>query len=266
MSHDILNQALNGEGLQDTFVVDCHGHLDDWKGAINVDVDIDSIIRRMDRIGIDVACVNKWNCPEIRRANDDVAAAIRKYPDRIVGFAANTPSMGREKTRAELKRCFEELGFKGVKVHNAYESSFPMRDQFRTHEYADALEAIWEFADEQACPVLCHGYLTPDVARRYPRATFIAAHACGSRATADMYAEFANVVFDTASSNTGRGNVEYFIRRVGVDRILYGSDLPYADPAYRIGQVIGTRVSDEELRKILGANMASLLGLERSAG
>ena len=260
MNYEILKQALNGSTLRDTFIVDCHGHLDEWKATVNTDVDIDSMICRMDRIGIDVACVNKWNCPDIRRANDDVAAAIAKYPDRIAGFAANTPSMGRQQTRDELKRCFEELGFKGVKVHNGYEA-LPGRDQVSTHEYADALEAIWEFVDEQACPVLCHGFLTPDTARQYPHGKFIAAHACGQRGTADNYADCPNVYFDTATSSLGRGNIEYFVKRVGVERVLYGSDLPYANPAYRIGQVIGTRLTDEDLKSVLGANMAGLLGM-----
>ncbi len=261
-SYTILEKALNGETLKDTLIVDCHGHLDHWKAAVNIGVDIDSMIDRMDRIGIDMACINKWNCPEIRRANDDVGAAIRKYPDRVAGFAVNTPSMGRQKTRDELKRCFEELGFKGVKVHNGYETQMPLRDQIRMHDYADALEAIWEFVDEQACPVLCHGYLTPNTAKQYPNGKFIAAHACGQRGNADNYADCPNVYFDTACSGVGRGSIEYIVKRVGAERVLYGSDLPYADPAYRIGQTIGTRLTDDVLIKVLGQNMAALLGLE----
>jgi len=200
---------------------------------------------------------------DLKQANDDVGAAIRKHPDRIVGFAASSPSFGTNWVRDELKRCFEELGCTGMKVHNAYER-LPMRDQSGTREYREALEATWEFADERACPVLCHGFLSPDVAGRYPRAKFIAAHACGQRGTADTYADYPNVYFDTACSGTGRGNVEYFAKRVGAERVLYGSDLPYANPAYRIGQVIGTRVGDDDLRKILGGNMARLLGLKHS--
>jgi len=263
MSYEILEQALNGVPLRDVFIVDCHGHLDLWKPNINVAADIDGIIRSMDCVGIDMVCLNKWNCPDLKQANDDVGAAIRKHPDRIVGFAASSPSFGTNWVRDELKRCFEELGCTGMKVHNAYER-LPMRDQSGTREYREALEATWEFADERACPVLCHGFLSPDVAGRYPRAKFIAAHACGQRGTADTYADYPNVYFDTACSGTGRGNVEYFAKRVGAERVLYGSDLPYANPAYRIGQVIGTRVGDDDLRKILGGNMARLLGLKHS--
>lgn len=262
--HTILHKALSGRKLADVFVVDCHGHLDLWKAVPAVTkMDIESIIENMDRIGIDVACLNKWNCPDIEAANDDVADAMRKYPHRVAGFAATTPSLGRETTHDELKRCFDELGFKGIKVHNGYEA-LPLRDQANLPEYGAALEGIWEFAAQKACPVLCHGFLTPEIAQRYPEATFLSAHAGGVREQAWNCLACKNVYFDTANSLVMRGNIEYLVKVVGAERVLYGSDLPYADPAYRIGQVIGTRLNDEQLRKILGENMAAILGLEQS--
>lgn len=59
----------------------------------------------------------------------------------------------------------------------------------------------------------------------------------------------------------GLGNLDYFIQRVWEDRSLYGSDMPVANPAYRLGQIVGTRVPDGTLRKILGENLARLLGV-----
>jgi len=136
-----------------------------------------------------------------------------------------------------------------------------MRDQFDTKDFRDALDAIWQLADVTACPVLCHGFLTPEVARSYPRAKFIAAHACGSRQHAEQFRGQPNVYYDTAASTLGRNSVEYFVEHFGVEKILYGSDLPYANPACRIGQVIGGRLDDKTLDKILGGNMAGLLGI-----
>ena len=262
--YTILNTALSGRKLSDILVVDCHGHLDLWKAAPAVmKTGIDGIIENMDRIGIDVVCINKWNYPDMKAANNDVARAIRRYPDRVAGFAATMPSLGRETMHDELKRCFDELGFKGIKVHNGYET-LPLRDQTNLPEYADALECIWEFAAQKECAVLCHGFLTPEIARRYPEAIFLSAHAGGVREQSWNCLECKNVYFDTANSLVMRSNIEYLVDVVGAERVLYGSDLPYADPAYRIGQVIGTRLNDEQLRKILGENMALILGLKQS--
>ena len=259
--YQILKKAFTGGKITDIFIVDCHGHLGLWKDSFPFKVEIEVIIQDMDRIGIDVVCLNKFNCPDIKLANDDIGKAVKSYPDRVVGFAATVPSLGKENTEDELKRCFDELGFKGIKVHEGYDT-FYLRDQVGLPEYQSAVESIWEFAAEKRCSVLCHGLITPEVAKRYPEAIFIIAHAGGDRRTVWRYADQKNVYFDTAASSTLRGNIEWIVEKVGVERVLYGSDLPYANPAYRIGQVIGTRLKDEVLRKILGENMANILKKE----
>lgn len=255
-----LQKALNGECLSGLYIADCHGHLDFWKPSLPYGVDADSIVERMDRVGIDVVCLNKWNCPDLYSANTDVGLAQKKYPDRIVAFAATSPAIGRSRTTDELRRCFDELGFRGIKVHNAYEQ-LPLRNQWNLPEYQQAVEAIWEFAANARCPVLCHGFLTPEIAVRYPDAAFIYAHAASVRESVYMYAECDNVYLDTAASTTLRGNVRYLVDHGRVDRILYGSDLPIADPAYRIGQILSSELSEDELKMIMGLNLARLLDL-----
>lgn len=260
---DILKSALAGKRLAQVLIVDCHGHLDFWKPAFRFSpTSAEGMLATMDRIGIDVLCINKWNCPDVEEANRDVAKVIRQYPDRFVGFATTGPSLGKEFNLTQLKRAFEEWGFRGIKVHTGYDAHL-LRDQTALPEYGETMESIWRFAAEQRCPVLCHGFLTPEIARRYPQARFIAAHAGGERQYAHRYRECPNVYFDTANSLTGRGNIEYFVQKVGAERILYGSDMPYANPAFRLGQVLATRVGDPAMRKILGENMAKILGIEK---
>lgn len=259
-AYGIMERALRGERLDDVFIIDAHGHLDYWKIALNARVDAGAIVAAMDRLGVDLACLNKWNCPDLRRANDDVAAALRQYPGRFVGFAATGPALGPEANRAELRRCFDELGFQGVKVHQSYET-LPFRDTANLRVATAALEAIWEFCDERRCPVLCHGFLTPAYARAFPHARFLAAHAGGCRHYTETFADCPNVYFDTANSTTLAGNIEHFVDCGWADRVVYGSDLPYASQAYRLGQVVASRVPDPIMRRILGENMAQVLGL-----
>jgi predicted TIM-barrel fold metal-dependent hydrolase len=258
MSREILDTLLAGEPLTKWRVVDCHGHLGEWKGAGALVGGPDELVAAMDRVGIDVLWINKWNCPDLRRANDDVAAALRRFPDRFVGFAATCLAWGK-RNRDELTRCFDELGHRGVKVHSAYED-LPLRDLRGLPAYEEGLAAIREFAGERGCPVLCHGHLTPDVARKYPDAKFLYAHAGGVRSAAHSFADCPNVHFDTASSGTLRGNIEYFVGHGLGDRVLFGTDMPYANPAMRLGQVVGSRLTDEQLAPILGGNADRLLG------
>lgn len=258
-NHRILNQALNGQTLRDVLVFDCHGHLDPWMPLSGMRMDAEWLIARMDRIGIARLCINKFNCPDVVQGNTDVGVALRKHPGRFAGFAATQPCLGKSAVVDELKRCFDELGHIGVKISNAYET-LPLRGMWGLPEFNDAMEAIWEFAAGRKCALLCHWKVPVEVIRRYPDAKFILAHALSVREYATLYGPYPNAYFDTAASSTLRGNLEYFIQRVGEDRILYGSDMPVANPACRLGQIVGTRVPDGTLRKILGENLARLLG------
>ena len=257
----ILDAALLGRTLDDEFVVDCHGHIDHWKLMSGIDCDVDSMIADMDRVGIDVLCINKWNCPDIFQSNTDVANALKKYPGRFVAYATTQPCLGKQATLDELKRCFDELGFSGIKIHNAYET-LPMRDMWYLPEFQEAMDVIWSFAADRRCSLLCHWLVPEEVLKRYPEAQFIIAHSLGIPHYANTYAPYPNAYFDTAASTNLRGNLEHFVALVGAERILYGSDMPYANPAYRLGQVVGTRVPDADIRKIIGGNMARLLNLE----
>jgi predicted TIM-barrel fold metal-dependent hydrolase len=56
-------------------------------------------------------------------ANDLLAAAMKKYPDRFGGFASLAPK-DPEWAATELERCVKELGFKGWNTHSNYGDSY----------------------------------------------------------------------------------------------------------------------------------------------
>ena len=51
------------------------------------------------------------------------------------------------------------------------------------------------------------------------------------------------------------------IRRIGVNRVLFGSDWPWFDPLRAIGQISKLGFSGEEEQMILGKNAARVFGL-----
>src|SRR5687768_13475111 len=55
-------------------------------------------------------------CDVARRANDVLAAAIARHPDRFAGFAA-LPMQDPAAAARELRRAVRELGFKGALVN-----------------------------------------------------------------------------------------------------------------------------------------------------
>ncbi len=85
-------------------------------------------LRAMDAAGISIQVLSLTN-PHIqyfepsegtawaRRVNDELATAVRKYPDRLVGLASVAPQSP-EEAADELERAVTELGLKGVCIQS----------------------------------------------------------------------------------------------------------------------------------------------------
>jgi hypothetical protein len=91
-------------------------------------------IREMDAGGVDLAVVSLTSPGAehfepltgtrlARLANDTLAMAIDKYPDRLTGFAALAPR-DPEAAAKELERAVKDLGLKGWKTHSNFGDSY----------------------------------------------------------------------------------------------------------------------------------------------
>ena len=126
--------------------IDCHMHV---RGAdVNWGWDHnDRIIEAADALGIDQLAVSipvMRGMPEyatIRRCNDDVIAAMKQYPDRLLGYCYIVP--GHSESQDEISRCFD-AGMIGIKLYNQYKICDPV------------VYPVLERAIEEAVPVLEH--------------------------------------------------------------------------------------------------------------
>jgi predicted TIM-barrel fold metal-dependent hydrolase len=91
-------------------------------------------IREMDAGGVDLAVVSLTSpgaehfTPAVgtrlaKLANDALATAIERYPDRLAGFAALAPR-DPEAAAKELERAVKDLGLKGWKTHSNFGDSY----------------------------------------------------------------------------------------------------------------------------------------------
>ncbi len=254
----LIEMCGTDEPLADLLVIDGHCHVDWWIGMYSIERRIEGIIEVADAVGIDRLCINYAACPEMRRANDTVAGCMRRYPDRVEGICyVDLFAGGEQVQRAELTRCFDELGFRGIKIIDRRGGFHPQtRDWF---DEDDPLRPTWEFAQERGAAILCHGYLTYEIARRYPGANFIMAHASGAPAQMLKLAELPNTFADMSATSMLAGTLELLCERIGAERILYGSDLPASDPAQRLGMVMAAQIPERAKELILGRNMQGLL-------
>jgi len=114
-------------------------------------------------------------------------------------------------------------------------------------------------------PILCHGYLTHEIAARYPGANFIMAHASSAPAQMLRPAELPNTFADMSATSMLAGTLELMCERIGPKRILYASDLPASDVGQRLGMVMAVKISEAARELILGHNMQRLLDEVRQA-
>jgi len=247
--------------IDGTMVIDFHGHTGgNESNGMNDDPEL--MIRTLDAANVDRACI--FNCfhPTGRPGNDLTASFVAKYPDRFIGFGFVSPLLSAEEIRDELTRCFDELGFIGIKVYSNY---YPWGYD-DPHYYP-----IYEFADERNAPLIFHSSIEPlsrpvmlaNVAPMFPNAYFVAGHsgnmpAPRTEAIAGAQA-YPNYYLETCSTYRTPGIIEELVAGAGADRILYGSDQPLMDPRPQIGKILTADITDEAKRLIIGDNARRLL-------
>ena len=259
-----------GEPLRDEFVFDAHGHIG-HEGAMGTAewcaprADADELVRTMDRLGVDRSFVSSFAglLTGDPAANDITLAAVARHPGRLLGYACINPRYP-EVMRQELARVAAG-GLRGYKPYPP-RHAVPILDARH--------RPILEWCDREGLPVLCHGwtvgpqYVTPDdldvLAPMYPGAKFLSAHTGGCWEFAEALAPVArahpNIYAEVTYPDTNYGMIEYLVREVGADRVVFGSDGLLIDPAPQLGWVAWARILVEDKRKVLGLNTARLTG------
>jgi len=261
----ILDQVKSALPLDDALAIDCHGHLGSWQLLHMARNTVEDTVETMDRLGIDKLCLSPFlGCfCDFRRGNDALGEALRQYPDRLIGQFTVNPHYADE-IAAELERCQSEYGVRMLKIH-------PF-----CHEYpadGEGYRPLWAFANDHRLVVLSHTWesdkncgpgMFGKIAADYPGAKIILAHAGGTqegcRQTIEVVQAHDNLYLDTATSQLHIGMIERFVREVGAERVLFGSDIPLLDPAAQLGRIAFAKIKEEEKEMMLGLNAKRLLG------
>ena len=258
MSTPLIDYGRTGRTLDDVPVFDVHQHVGEF-GTIQPQ-SLDEQVAEMARIGIDRAMVSSIDAihGDVQAGNDDVAEAMRRYPDRFLGYCMVTAQYPGDML-PELERCFADPGFRGVKLY-----------QVGTDYDHKLFDPVYEFARERNAPVLAHtwgGNLTgyDRAAQQHPEVTFLCAHS-GSGFAYQPYIDAAkvapNLFLDLTYSREHTNMIERFVEEVGASRIVWGSDVPCFSMSHQIGKVLFARIPDEDKRRILYDNAAAIFHLD----
>ena len=254
---EILQRALAGDPLDDVLIIDVHVHWGKWL-TMHLPAAEEGIVDAIRRSGVSKACINGILNPDVAQGNDQVAAAVRRHPDDLIGFAALNPYQPRPMVD-ELRRCIEELGMRGLKVHQMVAA--PGYTPFPIDPLDEQWTKVWAYLNEHELPVLWHGVVSEEVIASFPRVPFMMAHGSSSPGTFRKMAHYPNFHIETASTQNTRWYLAEAIEALGPTRVLWGTDAPLDDFAHRWGFVLDSDLSEDEQRLVLGGNAARLLKL-----
>jgi predicted TIM-barrel fold metal-dependent hydrolase len=227
---------------------------------------VSGLLAEMDRSGIDRSVVfGIAERPDlVDRANAFISS---QGQERLIPFGTVHVGLSAEENLASLRRH----RIKGVKIHPLFQG-FALDDP----RLIEILEAIGS-----ELPVIAHvgqggsdeanSRCTPsmiaELCRRVPQTRLIACHF-------GAYREFEQaeellldlpLYFDTSWPPTladlDPDRVRRLIDRHGVDRIVFGSDWPMADPRAEVAAIRALGLRSEDETKILGANALRLCGV-----
>ena len=231
-----------------------------------------NLLRSMDDNSIDKALVMATSIC----SNTHLSEIVKNYSDRLIGFAWVDDPKDSDKAVVQLDEAILQLGLSGLKLHPDMQNFSP----------ADPLIIpLIERAAELGIPVLIHscpgimgrGYFSHNLPenvdtlkKHVPEATIIIAHMGYSRYL-DLLTigQIPGVYIETSWGLTtitdlhGMGFMSKFIRRVGVDNFLYGSDWvgPHGEMERQLGIIEKLDLNTEEKDKILGENIREVMNL-----
>jgi hypothetical protein len=248
---------------------DVHSHLGGLPGNTPEDK-MEILIRHMDRLGIERLILSQGYeeyqshaTPEqVRIENDRVMRAVQHFPDRAYGSVYLNPESV-EFSLQEFDRCVRDGPMVCVgEIQTDVLCSSPL------------LDPLVERAISMSVPLLQHTWIkstgnepgesTPydlvELANRHPEANFICGHTGGNwELGIPAIRKMKNIYADLAGSDPAAGYTEMAVRELGVERVIYGSDVGGRSFASQVAKVLGAEISESEKKLILGGNLRRLL-------
>jgi hypothetical protein len=202
-----------------------------------------------------------FNRANAATGNDEAFGLVPKTPGLRQWVIVNPLQPA---TYAQAEAMLKSPWCVGIKIHPEVHG-YPIRDHGRS---------LFEFAARLRAVVLTHSgdpnSLPFDLlpfADSFPEVRLILAHlGHGSDLTLQVRAiqasRHGNVFVDTSSGNSIiSGLVEWAVREIGADRILFGTDTPCYFAAMQRMRIEQAEIKDDERRKILSENARRLLSL-----
>ncbi len=272
-------------------------------------MDVDAKLADMDAAGIGVTALSINDPgPELfgkdgpavaRLVNDAIGEIAKKHPNRFFGLMV-LPLQDMDASLAEMERCANTLGMKGILLYSNLAGEFPDEERFRP---------MFEHAQHMDLPVLLHpaypmtfqatkGYematmlglmfdttialgriILAGIPEQYPKLKLVCPHVGGAlpyligrmdhqtmvlkRGAAKIRkppSEYLKQVWFDTVSPIGLA-VKYGIDFAGPGKMLFSTDHPWVDPKIIVDVVQGLNLAPDVKAKVMGGNARALFKL-----
>ncbi len=242
-------------------IIDAHTHMGPNYGTFMSMATMDEMVELMDKENIEmIFCAPHSSLFDPAAEDKELKEAMVKYPGRILGYYTFNPNYS-EQFAAHMDDVLNVPGYIGFKFLPTYHR-YPIDGE----NYRPALE----FANKHKKVILIHTWGNNDphngprhidkAAGEYPDALFIMGHSAPGELdqAIEVALKHPNVYLDLCDIHRHSGIVDKMVEAVGADRVLFGTDLPWYDPAYGVGSVLFSHISDEDKYKVLYENAKKL--------
>jgi uncharacterized protein len=254
--------------------IDVHGHYGPYVGTGSdlsdgfYSGDAEEVVRRARAARIELTIVSPLKALKPRFDADAVAGNIEAA--QIVARTAGLKQYvvidpRRQETYTQAAEMLAQPQCVGIKIHP------------EEHGYliGDHARQIFEFAARHRAIILTHSSEKNSLAadfvswvNEFPEVRLILAHiGCGwdgdltHQVRAIQQCRHGNVFADTSSARSVTpGLIEWAVREVGVERVLFGTDTPLYHAAMQRARIDQADLSEADKRKILRDNALGLFG------
>lgn len=263
--YDVMKEALKFRKL------DAHAHAHLGKDVTHLDFEF------MNRFNIERSsmsnplAVGPTDPAAFRLHNDQVYDAMKKYPGRMIGMVTVNPQYKKE-SLDEIKRNIDRgfVGYKGyyqVKINDPLyypiiEKMIDLKMIMLMHAEATLGTGGYRMKyDKKRMPNTSVPEDFVDIAKRYPEAMFQYAHIGGGpdwEYACKVLKHSPNVWVDTSGTNNEENMIDFAVKQLGEDRLLYATDL-HNSYYQGIGKILCAELTDKQREKIFFHNYNNIL-------
>ena len=250
-------------------VFDAHLHCPAESGELwqwhTVTRDLDEFVAYLDKTGVERGVVNsqrsqdKGTPAEFMAGNREIARFVEKHKGRFVGSCVVNP-MFIDEALKEIEYCRKQLGFVWVGELCNYMASY----EYTIKEFELLVQQVVQLG------MILHVHTENEeinyIVEKFPQATLVFAHFGDEKEydhifkRIDLVAKHPNCYMDTSRYGHDRmGILEYAVKTIGPDRVLFGSDFSINDPSTVLARIHHSFLTEEQKARVLAGSLEALL-------